>query len=94
MEPFKLFVQQLFKNFGKQPGWIPLLLLLYIAIPTFHLIEHAAAAFGHPGLSAIPVEALAVILTYVFYQLGDALDKAVYKKSDPNGNLQDRFKPV
>jgi hypothetical protein len=94
MDAFKLFVQQLFKNFEKQPGWIPLLLLCYIAVPALRLLDHAAAAFRYPKLSDIPVEALAVVLTYVFYLWGDALDKAVYKKKNSDGSFGDRFKPV
>ena len=94
MDALKLFVQQLFKNFEKQPGWIPLLLLSYIAVPAFHLLDHAASTLRYPRLSSTPVEVLAVVLTYVFYLLGDALDKAVYKKKNPDGSVGDRFKPI
>jgi hypothetical protein len=94
MDAFKVFVQQLFKNFEKQPGWIPLLLLSYIVVLALHLVDRAAVAFRYPRLSAIPVEVCAVVLTYVFYLLGDALDKAVYKKKCSDGRAEDRFKPV
>jgi hypothetical protein len=42
----------------------------------------------------MPVEILAVVLTYIFYLLGDALDKAVYKRKRSDGRVEDRFRPL
>lgn len=94
MDALKVFIQQLFKNFEKQPGWIPLLVLCYVLVSVFHLPEYAARLFELPRLSSLPAEVLAVLLTYVFYILGDALDKAIFKKQRPDGSLTDRFKPA
>jgi hypothetical protein len=94
MDALKLFTQQLFKNFEKQPGCVLLLVLCYILVPAFHILGYAARAFEYPRLSTVPAEVLAVLVTYVFYILGDAFDKAVFKKRRPDGSLTDRFKPA
>ena len=92
MDALKLFVKQLFKNFEKQPGWVPLLFLSYITVPAFHLLDHAAAVFRYHRLSEVPTEVVAVVLTYVFYLTGDALDKPVFKWI--RAGKSDRFKSI
>jgi hypothetical protein len=91
MDALKLFVQQLVKNLEKQPGWVPLLLLSYVAMPFLHVSERVALAFRYSQISRIPMEVLAVLFTYVLYLLGDALDKAVWKRKRSDGRVKDRF---
>jgi len=76
MNALKTFIGQLAENLAKQPGWIPLLILSYVLLP---LAGHPVkiSAFGHAV--ELSDEFLAATLTLVFYCVGDALDKCVYK---------------
>jgi hypothetical protein len=39
MDALKVFIQQLFKNFQKQPGWIPLLVEAFLGMKPLELLE-------------------------------------------------------
>ncbi|HEX9616536.1 MAG TPA: hypothetical protein VGA03_03920 [Anaerolineales bacterium] len=74
MDAFKTLVKQLTKNFEKLPGWVPLLVVVY-AIAAI-LPEDSTVL----GLSLKDHrEILVSVTTLLAYQLGDAIDKAIYK---------------
>jgi hypothetical protein len=72
------------ENSAKQPGWVYLLVIIYLVL-----------YFGKlPPLLPIKeyVEVWATALTYGFYLIGDALDKITFKMRDANGDwVVDRF---
>jgi hypothetical protein len=74
MDAFKTLVKQFTKNFEKLPGWVPLLIVVY-AIAA--MLPEDATIFG---LSLKDHrEILVSLVTLIAYQLGDAIDKAIYK---------------
>jgi len=50
------------------------------------------SSFSLPRLSGVPTEVVAVVLTYVLYLIGDALDKPVFKRI--SAGKGDRFKSI
>ena len=67
-------LKQLTKNVAALPGWVPLVVVIY------------AYVYADPVLSEFSREYQVVIVTvsaYVFYQLGDAFDKAIFKSVEP-----------
>ena len=68
------FLKQLTKNVSGMPGWVPLVVFGYLCV------------YLHPALRELSREVQAVIVVvfcYTFYQLGDALDKAIFKPCEP-----------
>lgn len=80
-EALKTIGKQLTENFTKQPGWAPLLVITYLVL-----------YFGDPRLPVVKsVDFWSTLLTFIFYQIGDALDKITFKKRDAEGKWHDRF---
>ena len=68
------FLKQLTKNVSSLPGWVSLIVFGY------------ACLYAHPVLSNLPRDyqaLIVIVLAYIFYQLGDAIDKAVFTKLEP-----------
>jgi hypothetical protein len=84
MEVFKTFLDQLTKKVKEAPGWLPLIITCYLAIP-FIAERHAPGFANYFDKYA---EVIGPILALVLYVLGDALDQAVFprtKKGRPTG---------
>ncbi len=78
MEVLRLFVDQLTKNVKEAPGWVPLVVVCYLAVPLGDSV---------PGLGGYLHKYRAVlvpVLAWVLYALGDALDKAVFPRPEEN----------
>src|SRR5690349_7632404 len=80
-DALKTFVIQLTKNADKQPGWVPLLLTVYEASTLLGLPNQLSAwmktTIGQDlGISSVVI---ATVLTFVFYQVGDAMDKPLFE---------------
>ena len=75
--------KQLTENLAKQPGWVPLLAIIYLVLNCGKL----------PPLLPVEkyVEVWATALTYAFYLFGDALDKITFKVRDAEGKWVDLF---
>lgn len=69
-----VLLKQLTKNVSGLPGWVPLTVFGYVYVYT------------DPYLSTLSRDYKAVFVivsAYVFYKLGDAIDKAIFKKLEP-----------
>jgi hypothetical protein len=78
-DALKVFATQLTKNVEKQPGWVPLLVALYVAIALVGLPNRLSVFGKDLEISSVVI---VTVLTFVFYQAGDALDKLVFKIID------------
>lgn len=76
MKSLEVFAKQLYKNVEKQPGWIPLLALTYVIV---ELADFQFELFLFGRTLTISSELIAGIMTFALYQIGDALDKAIFK---------------
>jgi hypothetical protein len=76
MKALSTFVDQLAQNAAKQPGWVPLVILTYLALPIAGIPESISIAGRVVQMSD---ELLAAVCTLVLFVVGDALDKAIYK---------------
>jgi len=86
MKALSKFVDQLAENAAKQPGWLPLVILSYIAIPLAGFPDSISISGRVVRMSD---ELLAAVLTLVLFLVGDALDKGIYKPL----RLERRFAP-
>lgn len=77
-DPLKALGKQLSENVKKQPGWGWLL----VVITALLFVEGKVIDIVELRLLTNHIEISAVVLTFVFYQLGDALDKVTFKKRD------------
>jgi hypothetical protein len=87
----KEFAKQFSKNVAEKPGWVPLLILVYLVLSAG--LPGTITLFGFR--LTVPEkfsEILAVAIAFLCYDLGDSLDKAVFKKRQASG-FTDRFKP-
>lgn len=75
MDVIKTLVSQFGKNLEKQPGWVPLLVGLYVAAD---LLPASAAVLGHRIHDHR--EFVVSIVTFLAYQTGDAIDKALFDR--------------
>lgn len=78
LDGIKTSVGQLFKDFDKAPGWGYLLAAVFLWLHLFRLNDKIdlPAWITIP----IPVEVIAIVVTFVLYQLGDAIDEFVFKE--------------
>ena len=91
MDAIKVLLKQLAKNAEKSPGWLPLSFLCYLLLWRYGTPDRILSwPFHEPSVSP---EVWTAILTLIAYQLGDALDKIVYKKRTSKGGREDRFNP-
>jgi hypothetical protein len=84
MEVFKTFLDQLTKNVKEAPGWLPLIIACYLAMP--FVAERYTPSFAIYADKY--AEVIGPFLALVLYVLGDALDQAVFpgtKKGRPKG---------
>jgi hypothetical protein len=72
----ELFAKQLVKNVEKQPGWIPLLVLTWVIVELADL-QTELILFGRT--LTVSSELIAGVGAFALYQVGDALDKAIFK---------------
>jgi hypothetical protein len=89
-EVLKTLGKQLTENVKKQPGWARLLVITYLSLYVVGVpadINIAELRLPVPR----SVEFWAGILTFILYQVGDALDKVTFKKRDKDGKWRDRF---
>jgi hypothetical protein len=76
MKALNKFVDQLAKNAAMQPGWVPLVILCYLALPiagvptSIRLFEHTFE---------LSLELWAGVVALGLFLVGDALDKSFYK---------------
>jgi len=90
-----IFAKQLGKNIRKQPGWIPLLAAIYLALYYFGVPSHLDVAGWRVTVPNLSVETWVPLLALVLYQVGDALDKVTFKKRNKVGKWEeDRFQPA
>ena len=83
-----VLVKQFLSNFdGKAPGWAPLLAGIFLWLEWINFPETT-----HIGSRTIPVptEIVASGLTFLLYQMGDAVDEIVYKQVDSKGKTSTR----
>jgi hypothetical protein len=92
-ESLKIFVKQLGKNVEKQPGWIYLLAATYLVLYAYGVPCHLDIAGWQLTVPKLSAEIWATLLTFVLYQVGDALDKVTFKRRDKEGKWVDRFQP-
>lgn len=71
----EVFAKQLVKNVEKQPGWIPLLALSYVIVELADL-QTELSLFGRT--LTVSSELIAGVAAFALYQVGDALDKALF----------------
>ncbi len=75
MDAIRSFISQLTKNASKQPGWVPLVLLLYI-----YFLYIVPAGVNMLGYSLNEQASVSVLLAaFISYQIGDAVDKALFE---------------
>jgi hypothetical protein len=101
MDAFKAVWNQLFKDFEKMPGWVPLYVLIVLflwrlALPDrllewVNLPDHIPAwGWARPLLSR---EIVAAALTALFYTIGNAIDEGVFKTGpEEKRETRDLFK--
>lgn len=75
MKVFNTIFSQFLQNIEKQPGWVPLLVLVYLL---FSLVPTEVSIFGLSFEKHL--ELIVSIITFVFYHLGDAVDKGIFKR--------------
>lgn len=91
MDAIKVVLKQLVKNAEKSPGWLPLSFPCYILLWRYGTPD---SIFRWPlRQRSVSPEVWTAILTLIAYQLGDAMDKIVYKKRASKGGRTDRFNP-
>lgn len=73
----KTFAKQFAKNAEKQPGWVYVLIVAYLAISVTRFPSELTLA---AWTIKLPAEVSATILAFTAYFLGDALDKVTFKK--------------
>ena len=73
MSGLKIIFDNLAKEIDTAPGWVPLLLMCSIFAESSHW------DFSLPVIGELPAEVYALLMTYLFYQIGDALDDFVFK---------------
>jgi hypothetical protein len=76
MAGVKVIWNQFLKDSEKAPGWIPLLAVVLLWLELCGLPKQIQVLDRSVSLS---VEVLASVLTFLFYQLGDAIDEVVFK---------------
>lgn len=76
MKTLGKFIDQFSENAAKQPGWVPLLVLVYLALPLAGL-PGTITVGGRPV--ALSREVVAGVVTLFLFLLGDSFDKAAYK---------------
>jgi hypothetical protein len=78
MDATKVLLEQFTRNLKKQPGWVPLLMLIYLltAFPPINTI-----------LGDKHGQIFVVLATFLLYQLGDSFDKAIYARRSGSGIL-------
>jgi hypothetical protein len=74
----KTFLVQLSRNIKKQPGWVPLVVLCYIGV---HFFTEYNPMFRE--LIDRFEDALVVLVAFIAYQVGDALDKILFDRLSP-----------
>lgn len=79
MDALKTFFDQLAKNVKQAPGWVPLLIVLYVAVQ-FVAIESPTPAPSFEKYMTV----LVPFAAWILYNLGDALDKAVFPRPEEN----------
>lgn len=84
----KTFGEQLVKDADKLPGWVPLLIMMYLVVPQ---LPHYAPLTLAGWQLKLSDETLAPLFTLILYHSGDALDKVCFKKRDKEGKLVRRF---
>ena len=92
-DSLKVFAKQLGKNAEKQPGWIYLIIAIYVALDAFGIPSQLDIFCWRLTIPKLPTEVWATLLALLLYQVGDALDKVTFKKRDTQGKWVDRFQP-
>jgi hypothetical protein len=88
VDAIKVLLKQLAKNAEKSPGWLPLSVLCYVLLWRYGTPDKIFRWPLHqPSVSP---EVWTATLTLIAYQLGDVLDKIVYKKRASKGDWTDR----
>lgn len=77
--PFKTAADQLAKDAKQSPGWVPLTAVCYVA---FELLLRDGTVRNVP--LADHKEFLVAAATVLLYIIGDALDKAIWKRLEPS----------
>jgi hypothetical protein len=86
----KVVVNQFLKGFDKAPGWFPLLVTVFLWLYWLDLPEKLQIRGRTVPLSA---EVIASIITFIMYQLGDAIDDRVFKEQvDGKTRTRKRYK--
>ena len=86
MKAVSKFVDQLAQNAAKQPGWVPLVILSYLALSVARFPENIRI---FDRVVRVSDDLLAAVCTLVLFVVGDALDKGIYKPL----KLEKRFAP-
>ena len=86
MRGVKVIIDNLAKEIDAAPGWVPLLLICSV------FAESSGWDFSLPMVPGeIPAELYALLLTYLFYQIGHALDDFVFKTKASDYEKTDPF---
>lgn len=75
-DAFKALGQQLAKGAAAAPGWLPLLVLVSVAVESARIVT-TIPALGYKV--TVPSELVVLLLTFVLYKIGDAIDDVVFK---------------
>jgi hypothetical protein len=76
LNPLNVVWNQVLKDFDKAPGWIPLLVAVLLWLQLSGLPEKIEIGERTVQLSA---EIIASVITFILYQLGDAIDERMFK---------------
>jgi hypothetical protein len=75
MESLKLVAKQFARTLERQPGWVPVLVVVYIITERF---PESTVILGLPMKDHR--QAIGIIITFLFYQFGDAIDRAIFTR--------------
>jgi hypothetical protein len=89
MEALNVFWKQVLKDFDKKaPGWFPLLFLVLLLLQLSGLPENIKIDGWTIPLSA---EVIASVITFILYQLGDAIDELIFKETKDGKKVTKKF---